>query len=763
MLKLRYCLILLALLIFLVACGFPQEKSPSSKTIKIMGVVTGEGEEQIQKAFAPFTEKTGIKVIYEGTNEFATLLPVRVDSGNPPDVAMFPQPGLMADFAREGKLIPVDSFMDKEQLSKDYAKDWIDLGSVDGKIYGIWYRAFVKSLVWYNPAAFAAKGYKIPTTWSDAIALSDKIVADGGVPWCLGMENGNATGWVGTDWVEDIILHKFGPEVYDGWVSHKIPFTNPQVKAGFEEFGKIVRNPKYVVGGTTGVISIPFGDSPKGLFEQPPSCYMHRQATFITAFLPKKLVIGKDVDVFPFPAINQKFGGSVLVSGEVMAMFKDTPEVRALMEYLATPKPHEIWASFGGYLSPHKQVRLTAYPDEVMKRQAEILNKANVLRFDASDMMPGAVGTGTFWTGIVDYVGGKDVDSVLKNIDESWPNLSAKPAPTQPIIQQEIANIDMNQIFSAILAVIVGCGGVIDLLYGMSLFIELLPYKLRSQILPWLYLSPALLLLTAYLILPTVNTIYISFFDRRSQNFIGLDNYIFALTSETMAVAFRNNLLWLVLVTGLSVSLGLILAVLMDKVRYEAIAKSLIFLPMAISFVGASVIWRFVYAFRPSGAKQIGLLNGIITSLGFPPIGWLVEESLNNFALIAIMIWLQTGFCLVLLSAAVKGIPKDIIEAARIDGANEWQIFWRITIPTIRPTIAVVATTVVIMVLKVFDIVFVMTAGNQGTEVIASRMIKEMFNYRDYGRGSAIAVILLLAIVPVTIGNIRRFQRQSGE
>lgn len=320
----------------------------------------------------------------------------------------------------------------------------------------------------------------------------------------------------------------------------------------------------------------------------------------------------------------------------------------------------------------------------------------------------------------------------------------------------------VTKILSIVIAVILGCGGVIALFYGMNLFVNRLPHKWRSQILPWVYLAPALLLLTAYLILPTLNTIYISFFDKRSQNFIGLDNYIFAFTSQTLLVAFRNNLLWLVLVTGFSVGLGLIMAVLMDRVRYESVAKSLIFLPMAISFVGASVIWRFVYAFRPEGSQQIGLLNGMITSLGFKPVGWLVEQSFNNVALIAIMIWLQTGFCLILLSAAVKGIPKDIIEAARMDGATEWQIFWKITIPMITSTIAVVATTVVISVLKVFDIVFVMTAGNQGTEVIASRMIKEMFNYRDYGRGSAIAVILLLAIVPVMISNIRRFRQQES-
>ncbi len=320
----------------------------------------------------------------------------------------------------------------------------------------------------------------------------------------------------------------------------------------------------------------------------------------------------------------------------------------------------------------------------------------------------------------------------------------------------------LGKIIGVIIAVILGSGGVIGLFYLANYGVGLLPPKWRSRLLPWVYIGPALAVLMAYLILPTLNTIYLSFLDARSQNFVGLDNYIYAFTNKDMLIAFRNNILWLVLVTGVSVSVGLVLAVLMDKVRYEPIVKSLIFLPMAISFVGASVIWRFMYAFRPEGADQIGLLNAIVTSLGYEPVGWLVERSINNFALIAIMIWLQTGFCMVLLSAAVKGIPKDVIEAARIDGANEFQIFWRITIPMISSTILVVATTVVILVLKVFDIVFVMTAGNQGTEVVASRMIKEMFNFRNFGHGSAIAVILLLAVIPVMISNIRRFRQQES-
>lgn len=320
----------------------------------------------------------------------------------------------------------------------------------------------------------------------------------------------------------------------------------------------------------------------------------------------------------------------------------------------------------------------------------------------------------------------------------------------------------LTPLLQVILAIALGCGGVLGLLLLGNSLIERLPYRLRSRLLPWVYLAPALTVLGAYLVLPMLNTVYLSFLDARSERFVGWDNYIYAFTSEAMIEAFRNNLLWLVLVTGISVGLGLVLAVLMDRVRYEPIAKSIVFMPLAISFVGASVIWRFIYAFRPGSAEQIGLLNAIVTRFGFEPIGWLVERSLNTFALIAILIWLETGFCTVLISAAVKGIPQDILEAARMDGASEFKIFWRIIVPMIRSTLLVVATTIVILVLKIFDIVYVMTGGNQGTEVVASRMIKEMFKFRDFGHGSAIAVILLLAIIPVLISNIRRFHQQES-
>lgn len=279
----------------------------------------------------------------------------------------------------------------------------------------------------------------------------------------------------------------------------------------------------------------------------------------------------------------------------------------------------------------------------------------------------------------------------------------------------------------------------------------------------WLYLAPALLMLGTFLVYPTVHTIIISFFGPRSDKFVGLANYRTAFTAKPMLLAFRNNAIWLVVFTALTVSLGLLLAVLLDRVRYEVIVKSVIFLPMAISFVGAGVIWRFIYAYRPAGTPQIGFLNGIVNALGFQPIGWLIERPwINNLALIVVGIWVWTGFCMVILSAAYKGIPKEMLEAARIDGANEWQVFRYVTIPFLKSTIAVVATTMIVFVLKVFDIVYVMTNGAYDTEVVANRMYKEMFAFRNYGLASAIATILFLAIIPAVLVNIRRFRAQEA-
>jgi alpha-glucoside transport system permease protein len=317
---------------------------------------------------------------------------------------------------------------------------------------------------------------------------------------------------------------------------------------------------------------------------------------------------------------------------------------------------------------------------------------------------------------------------------------------------------EANKLLIGLVALIIGVGAVWALYLITDNLVSLLPQGTGDTVRPFVFVGPALAILCMYLVYPLVRTIYLSFFDARSENFVGVENYIFTLTSPDMLIAFRNNLLWLVFVTGFVVSLGLIIAVMVDRIgRWESVAKSIIFLPMAISAVGASVTWKFIYSFQPSPRPQIGLLNSIVTALGGEPQGWLILKPWNNFFLI-IMIWILTGFAMVVISAAVKGVPAELLDAAHIDGANEVRIFFGVIIPYIRGTLITIATTVLIMVLKIFDIVYVMTSGQNDTEVIANRMFREMFVFRNFGRGSALAILLLIAVIPAMIYNVRNIR-----
>jgi alpha-glucoside transport system permease protein len=320
-------------------------------------------------------------------------------------------------------------------------------------------------------------------------------------------------------------------------------------------------------------------------------------------------------------------------------------------------------------------------------------------------------------------------------------------------------DVDANKVLIAIVALIVGVFGVWILYLVTDNLVSVFPTRIRETVRPFVFVGPALVILGLYLVYPTILTVYLSFFGPRSAEFVGLRNYISLFTRPEMLIALRNNVLWLVFVTSFVVSLGLVIAVMVDRIgRWEPLAKSVIFLPMAISAVGASVIWKFVYSFQPLPRPQIGLLNAVFTALGGEAQGWLILRPWNNFFLIAIMIWILTGFAMVVISAAVKSVPAELLEAARIDGANEITIFFRVIIPSIRGTLITITTTVLIMVLKVFDIVYVMTNGQHGTEVVANRMFREMFVFRDFGQGSALAVILFLAVIPIMIYNVRSFR-----
>ena len=309
----------------------------------------------------------------------------------------------------------------------------------------------------------------------------------------------------------------------------------------------------------------------------------------------------------------------------------------------------------------------------------------------------------------------------------------------------------------AVLALVLGVGGVWALFVSANRVVDLLG-RFAERIRPLVFVGPAVALLGFALVYPAISTIVTSLREDGG----AADNYRFAFTDPDMLVAFRNNVLWLVVGTAGSVLIGLLFAALVDRIKREAFAKTFIFLPLAISLVGASVIWRFVYAWRPEGEPQIGVVNAVGSALGAEPIPWLQTPPVNTFALIAIMIWLQTGFAMVVLSAALKGVPIELIEAARIDGASEPQLFFKVVLPSIRGAILTVATAVFIAILKVFDIVFVMTGGRFDTEVVANRMFTEMFKFRNFGRASALAVVLMIVVVPFMVLNIRNMRRQEA-
>ena len=316
---------------------------------------------------------------------------------------------------------------------------------------------------------------------------------------------------------------------------------------------------------------------------------------------------------------------------------------------------------------------------------------------------------------------------------------------------------------TAIVAVIWGVGGAAALYYAANLVIEQFPLRWRGRLVPFVFVGPAIAILAWYLIVPTLRSFYASLLDARGGGPISLDNYVYAFTSNAMLESFRNNLIWLIVGTGFSIGFGLLIAVLADRThpRFETLIKALIFMPMAISMVGASVIWRFVYEFRPAGAEQIGILNAILVTLGAEPQAWLLLRPWNNLFLIAMVVWLQTGYAMVIISAAIKGIPAELLEASRTDGATEVQVFFRVMVPYIQGTLVTVSTTIILFTLKVFDIVQSMTGGNFGTQVIANEQFTQMFRAYHYGRGAAIAIVLLILVTPVMYYNLRQFAKQT--
>lgn len=399
----------------------------SGETISIFGPWLTVDQEHFEAVIAPFVEATGAKIDYAGSDSFEQQIVIDTQAGSPPHIAIFPQPGLAADLASKGLLVPLGD-QTRQWTLDNYAagQSWVDLGTYKNAqgqddYYGFFYKVDLKSLVWYVPDNFADAGYEVPTTMEELLALSQQIVDDGGTPWCIGLGSGAATGWPATDWVEDILLRTQPPEVYDGWVSNEIAFNDPRIVEAIETFGTFSKNEAWVDGGTAAVGSTDFRDAPGGLFSVPPRCYMHHQASFIPSFFPEGTVLGEDADFFYFPAFAEKdLGNPVLGAGTLFAITKDSKGARAFIDYLKTVEANEIWMSRAGMLTPHKDVNPEAYATAAARKQGEIILNATTFRFDGSDLMPGAVGAGTFWTGMVDFVGGASAQEVADRIQASW-------------------------------------------------------------------------------------------------------------------------------------------------------------------------------------------------------------------------------------------------------------------------------------------------------------------------------------------------------
>lgn len=414
----RKAFIVLSILALVSIAGFSE-----MKYVTVMHGWPGAQAPAFQKIVTAFEEANpDITIITEVVGrDRPAILATRLAQGNPPDLTPHPWIGTMKQWADAGQIVNLQGLVDTSDINPAL----VPIGEYRGGLYGLFIFPNVKSLVWYNPKEFAAKGYEVPETWDEMQALSQQILDDGGVPWSIGLESGAASGWPGTDWIEDIILRTAGADFYDQWVAHEIAWTDPRVKSAFEVFGKMFAD-NFVLGGATGALTTNFGDAADPLFLDPPAAYMQKQATFINGFISDHfpgLVAGEDYAVFPLPGISDDAtpDGSIplLVSGDVVTVFNDRPEVIKFAQFLTSETAANIWSSELGELSAYVDADPAQFSNPITRQAQEMLLNATVSRFDGSDLMPGEVGAGSFWSGILDYVSGIDLDKVLENIEAS--------------------------------------------------------------------------------------------------------------------------------------------------------------------------------------------------------------------------------------------------------------------------------------------------------------------------------------------------------
>jgi len=370
--------------------------------------------------------------------DLPTVIVTRCQAGNPPDVAALPNPGQMRELVEKGcgSTVPGLAALDPAIVA-DNPKAFVDLGSVNGKIYGIFLSADVKGLIWYNTHELGPN-FDLSSSWDSLLAFTAAAGVSGKTAWCVGLESGAASGWPGTDWIEDFMLRTAGPAVYDQWVNHDIPWTDARVKHAWELFGEIALNPKYVLGGPQGALATNFGDSPNGLFTSPPGCYFHHQATFIQSFIQQanpSLQPVKDFNFFGFPTIDPTVGNVLEGAGDLISMFKDSPAAEAFMKYLASGDAQTLWAQKLQKLPVNSKADLSVL-NPLAARAAELLRTASAFRFDGSDLMPAAVGSGAFWKGVLDYVNGADLCTVLKTIEQAADQAYTSGAATNNVVEK---------------------------------------------------------------------------------------------------------------------------------------------------------------------------------------------------------------------------------------------------------------------------------------------------------------------------------------
>ena len=398
----------------------------SGKTVTVYGAFGAPESDQFNLAVKPFEDATGVTVKYTGDKNFEQDLNVRIQAGNPPDVALLPQPGSMAQYAAQGKLVPLPADI-VASIDTNYGPGWKEIGTAaDGKVYGVFHRVNIKGMVFYPKVAFDAKGYTVPTTWDQLTALETKMAADGTPPWCIGLESGAASGWPATDWVEQLMLRTVGVAGYDKWTLHQIPFTDTTVQNAVQIVSDIWTHPGWVYGGAPYMVATNFGDAPKNMFTTPPKCWLTDQGDFITSFFPD--AAQKDLDnqvgVFPLPAYTAAGGAPIEVGGDQLVSFANRPEIWAFLKYMTTPQAGVSWEKAGGALFPYKNQDISNYPSKIYQQFAQTLASATEVRFDASDQMPAQVGSaGAFSKEMVNLFNGQeDIPTALKNIEAAWPS-----------------------------------------------------------------------------------------------------------------------------------------------------------------------------------------------------------------------------------------------------------------------------------------------------------------------------------------------------